>query len=142
MRSYGTIAAALTISAYVIFVAIYWVIEGRRRRVERSFREKLPIEDRITAMNTLVRAAAAETIKNLQEWDPPGSREESDWIVPLLNYYFRLEALASSSSPVVGDWEQLASECAAYIRDRGIKGFQAVKWATAMVTLLRKRDEV
>ncbi len=142
MRSYGTIAVALTILAYVISVAIYWVIEERRRRAERLCREKLPLEDQITAMNAIVRAAAADTIKNLQEWDPPGSREESDWTVPLLGYYFRLEALASSSSPVVGDWEQLASECDAYIRDRGIKGFHPAESAMAMATLLRKRDQV
>lgn len=140
MRSYGTIAAALAISAYVIFTVIYTVRERRRWRAERSRREESPIEDQITAMNAIVRAAAADTIKNLQEWDPPGSREESDWIVPLLDYYFRLEALASSSSHVISDWEQLAAEGDAFL-DQGIKGFFGLKSAAAMVKLLRKRDE-
>ena len=141
MTSYGTIAAALMISAYVIFTVIYSVRERRRWRAERLRREMSPIEDQITARFAIIRAAAADTIKNLQEWDPPGSREESDWIVPLLDYFYRLEALASSSSHVINDWEQLAAEGEAFI-DQGLKGFIGVKSATAMVTLLRKRDEV
>ena len=86
-------------------------------------------------MATGIRRHTAYMMGVLREWGKDG-----DWIIPMLDFYLRLETLASSPSPSAEECERLASECAEFIREKRLKGFDAHRFAAAFASLLRKRD--
>ena len=138
--NFGTSAVGIVISAYVVGTIIANVIYTRRKSQERKLREQAPLEVQIADMATSIRRHTAYIMGVLREWG-----EDGDWIIPWLEFYVRLEAIASSPSPCAEECERLAAEWAEFIREKQLKGFDAHRFAAhrfaaAFGSLLRKRD--
>ena len=113
-----------------VVAGVLLALRDARRNREKPER---PIAEQIEEIHK----GAASMIPGLQEIL---DRNPTPWVAPVLDYYRRLESLASSPNASVEEAERLADEVSEYVREHKIKGIHIGHEARRLAVLLRQRQ--
>jgi hypothetical protein len=97
-------------------------------------REQTPVPVQIGR----IREDAAFMVQQLRGVLQNDAAERDLWIGPVLEYYRRLEALASQALPSAEQSDRLAEEAERYIRQTRLKGFCVVQLARQLADLAQR----
>jgi hypothetical protein len=130
------ICAGMAVGFPVLAIALLAIWDARRRRRQQ---EQTPVAERIAGIHR----DAAFMIGELQavlDRHVVERPETVAWIPRALEYYRRLEALASSADASAEQASQLAEEASEYVREYRIKGIFVAREGPRVGKLLRGRD--
>jgi hypothetical protein len=121
-----------------ISVFVVLLLAARDARAQRRREERRPIAEQIAE----IRAGASFMAQQLQTTLAQHAAERPKlvaWIPPVVDYYRRLETLASLPSPPLVEVHQLAEEAARHVRERRLKGICVGHEARRLAQLVERR---
>jgi hypothetical protein len=114
----------------VAIALLAWRDSQRHRWLE----ERTPVPVRIGR----IRDDAAYMVRQFHGVLERGPAERTFWVGPVLEYYRRLEALATEARPSADQAQHLAEEAEKYVRQNSLKGIGVAQQARHLAELAQR----